>query len=232
MKIVSVTRCYNESPDIIHRFIKGYWFSDRIIISDGGSTRSETLTTLLDYQSMFPEKIDILHFKNQTEINDEKWNPDNPHIQFVIDAGKETGFDWIILDDMDDVPNKALREDARMVIENSPLPQINAFRLYMWGDKEFFPNLNGHFEKDWKSLWAWKPSEVNIYTDMSQHHGTILGIRGDYHGLELPYCLLHKSWHPDTIQAKIDRYNKIGIAMSHPLHFAGPPQPLPDYAYE
>jgi glycosyltransferase involved in cell wall biosynthesis len=225
--IITITRCFNEIKNI-DRFMRGYSFSDLIIVSDGGSTDgSYDLLQKYRYKNVI-----TFQYQNQVDLNGEKWNPDNPHIQFIIDQAKVYNPEWIILDDMDDVPNQLLRENAKDIIRNCDKPQINAFRLYMWGDKQYFPQMNNNFDPDYKSLWAWKPSQVDIRTDMNQHHGTILGVTENNLGLDTPYCLLHKSWNPDTIQAKIDRYGKIGIDMSHPLDFAGTPIDLPAWAYE
>lgn len=231
MKIVTVARCFNEINNI-ERFIRGYSFSDKIIISDGGSTDGsiELLQKLEDEYAPI-DKIHVHYFKEQKNVNGQLWNDDNPHIQFVIDLGKAQSPDWLILDDMDDVPNFTLREQARDILSNCTYNQVNAFRLYMWGDTQYFPQMNNYFEDNFTSLWAWKPEFVNIYADLSQHHGTILGV-GEHYNLQPPHCLLHKSWHPDTIQAKIDRYQAVGISMNHPLGFAGHPVDLPDFARE
>lgn len=229
MKIVTVVRCFNEIKNI-QRFINGYFFSDKIIISDGGSTDG-SYEELLKWQERMPGLIKIIRFDQQKNINGELWNDDNPHMQYVFDAGKAENPDWLIYDDMDDIPNYHLRHNARKLLEESPLNQVNAFRLYMWGDKQYFPQMNDHFNTNFTSLWAWKPEFVNIHADQSQHHGTILGVT-DHYDVPLPNCLLHKSWHPDTIQAKIDRYTKVGISMSHPFGFAGNPTDLPEWAAE
>lgn len=224
--IITVTRCFNEEKNI-KRFIDGYRFSDLIIVSDGGST-DKSLDILYDYRSF----VQVIHFKEQIEVNGYKWNPDNTHINYIIDTAKTYNPDWIILDDMDDVPNFTLRNSARNILEHCNKPQVNAFRLYLWGDTQYFPQMNGHFNDAYKSLWAWKPRERHIYADNNQHHGTILGLTDDYHGLDIPLCLLHKSWHPDTIQAKIDKYAAVGIGMSHPFDFAGKLEDLPAWAKE
>jgi hypothetical protein len=100
----------------------------------------------------------------------------------------------------------------------------------MWGEDQYFPYMNRDFHNDYRSLWAWKPKELDIRADLSVRHGTIIGTVDDYLALDIPYCLLHYSWHPDTIQAKIDRYNSLGLPMNHPLEFAGKPVPLPEWA--
>jgi glycosyltransferase involved in cell wall biosynthesis len=237
--IVVAVRCYNEEKNL-PRFFKGYDFADKIIISDGGST-DKSLDIIAEYQSnwTYPVlNIDLLHFDQYEITNETRWNPDNPHINFVLNAAKaqcKNSDDWIIFDDMDDVPNYKLREDARNILETTEKDQINAYRLYMWGTDQFFPQMNNYFENDdHKSLWAWKPSKMNVYADEKLRHGTILGMTNNFYGLPLPYCLLHKSWMPDTIDAKVDRYNKLELPMNHPADGVtfGKPEPLPEYAHE
>lgn len=229
--IVAITRCYNESLNMIHRFCRGYGFADKIIISDGGSTNGarETLERLLIHNS---SQVEILDFEEHVVIGGYRWNPDNPHINFIIDKAKSYNPDWIILDDMDDVPNYLLRDDAEDILNICKEPQINAFRLYMWGDKQFYPKMNNNFDPTYTSLWAWKPSELDVHADNNIQHGTIVGLSENPKRLDLPYCLLHKSWNPETIDAKRERYNTIGLTMLPLSHFAGEPENLPDYAVE
>jgi glycosyltransferase involved in cell wall biosynthesis len=226
LKIVVAVRCYNEEKNI-ERFLRGYDFADLIIVSDGGST--DRSLELLNGAS----KVNLIHFDQRETLNGETWNPDNPHINFVLDAAKAESPDWLIFDDMDCVPNHALRRDARYMMENFVEPQINAFRLYMWGDSQFFPYMNRNFNPDYRSLWAWKPSAVDVRADNSKHHGTIATSTGhNILGLDEPFCLLHKSWHPNTIDAKVARYNKLNIQTGRPETFAGEPAPLPSWAHE
>ena len=223
--IIVVVRCLNEELNI-PRFLHGYDWADRIIVSDGGSV-DNSIQLLTN-----SPKVDLRIFTERETVNGQTWNPDNPHINFVINAALEYSPDWIILDDMDDVPNKNLRECARELLEHTDQPQVNAFRLYMWGDDKYFPNMNNGFADDYRSLWAWNPAKVNIYANNLARHGTILGVSTDVYPVQLPCCLLHKSWHPETINTKVDRYNKLGLPMENPLNFAGVPVPLPDWAYE
>jgi len=228
MKIVVAVRCYNEINNI-ERFLRGYDFADQIVVSDGGSTDS-SVDLLEVYKMQAPLKIKLLNFSEQETVGDQTWNPDAPHMNYVLDAAKELKPDWLIFDDMDDVPNRLLRENARAILEKCDKPQVNAFRLYMWGDDEYFPSMNQNFSPDYRSLWAWRPDVLDIHADPAQKHGTIVGTHPDNYGIDPPMCLLHKSWHPATIEAKMKRYNTLGIAMSHPLQFAGKPELLPEWA--
>lgn len=226
MKIVVVTRCLN-GQEYIDRFVRGYEWADEIIVSDGGSTDDS-----LEMFKTFPDKVSVVNYENVTFIGGYKWNPDNYHIQHAIDEGLKRDPDWIILDDLDDVPNKILRMFAREILEHADKPQVNAFRLYLWGEKRYFPAMNGNFNPAFKSLWAWKPKELTIETDKSVAHGTLSGVLDDYAEIDIPLCLLHKSWHPRTIGEKIKRYNAIGLPMMHPRKFAGKPECLPEWAHE
>lgn len=222
MKIVVAVRCYNESRNI-ERFLRCYDFADQIIVSDGGS--EDDSVSKLEANP----KVVLFHYENYEIVAGHRWNPDAMHINFVLNKAKELNPDWIIFDDMDDVPNFHLQKDARILLEQTDKSQVNVFRLYMWGDDKFFPRMNNNFDPNYKSLWAWKP-DINIYADESIRHGTIVGTSADNLGLEPPYCLLHYSWNPDTIQAKVDRYNNLGLPMNHPLTFAGEPIPISEWA--
>lgn len=225
MKIVVAVRCYNEEKNI-ERFLHGYDFADVIVVSDGGS--SDNSVHLLKQNP----KVQLHHFREYQVLNGERFNPDNPHINFVLNKAKELDPDWIIFDDLDCVPNYILREQARDVLSLQQINQVNAFRLYMWGDKEYFPLMNNYFDYAYTSLWAWKPKEVNIHASEHEWHGTMVGLSKEYYNVEIPMCLLHRSWHPDTINAKVERYRRVGIQTSHPFSFAGNPVPLPEWAHE
>jgi len=225
LKIIVAVRCLNEESHI-DRFLRQYSFADLIVVSDGGSTDG-SIKLLKDR-----ENVELIHFEGGETIDGEFWNTDAPHMNFVLDKAKSYNPDWLIFDDMDSSPNKHLRENARQILEDCDKPQVNIFRLYMWGDGEYFPFMNRDFNINYTSLWAWKPSEINIYADRNERHGTILGTTGNRCDILPPAVLLHRSWRPDTIEKKIERYNKLGIKMGHPLQFAGNRVPLPYYARE
>lgn len=228
MKIVVAVRCYNESKNIA-RFMQGYDFADEIIVSDGGST-DDSVSILETYS-----KVRLFHFPEQETINGETWNPDAPHMNFVLDIAKEYNPDWLIFDDMDCVPNLELKINWRWVFEEKALvwQQINVFRLYLWGDNKYFPHMNRNFDSNYRSLWAWRPNRINIHADKDIKHGTLVGINGETAiGLDIPMCLLHKSYGPETIDAKLKRYNALGLPMLHPLETNGELADLPEWAVE
>jgi len=226
MKIVVAVRCYNEEKNI-ERFLRGYDFADHIVVSDGGST--DDSVSLLKQNP----KVILHHFDYQETVGGETWNTDAPHMNFVLDKAKELNPDWLIFDDMDDVPNSSLRIHARDILERgSSGVQVNAFRLYMWGEDKFFPQMNNYFDLAYTSLWAWRPHRIDIHADKDVKHGTLVGLSPEPVKLIPPYCLLHYSWHPDTIDKKVARYNALGLPMNHPSEFAGEAMPLPEWAVE
>lgn len=230
MNIVVAVRCLNESRHIA-RFINGYSFANTIVISDGGSTDGSV--EIIKAHPLYKDKVRLLHFTEQETVGEQTWNPDAPHMNYVLDAAKELKPDWLIFDDADDVPNKRLWEDARSILENCHDTQANVFRLYLWGETGmYFPYMNRHFNPDYVSLWAWRPAHLDIHADESVRHGTLVGTTPGHYKILPPYCLLHRSWYPDTINAKVDRYNTLGLPMQHPNEFAGQLQLLPDWVGE
>ena len=229
MKIVVAVRCRNEEANI-ERFLRGYDFADSIVVSDGGST--DNSVSLLKRNG----KVILHHFTEKETVNGETWNPDASHMNFVLDKAKELEPDWLIFDDMDCVPTAELRQVARGVFQDVyelQDYQVDAFRLYLWGDTEYFPYMNRDFDESYRSLWAWQPKHRDIRADDLVRHGTLVGLsEKNTFKLKVPYALLHRSWSPETIDRKVARYNALGLHMDHPLSFAGKPEPLPLWAIE
>lgn len=228
MKIVVAVRCYNNLR-FAERFLRGYDFADEIVISDGGSTDGSV--EFLEGKS----KVHLLHFDQYEEKFGRRWNPDNPHMEFVLNYAKSLDPDWLIFDDFDCVPNKYLRDYARDMFEaviRREHKQVNVFRLYLWNSDQYFPFMNRSFDPAYTSLWAWRPKEIDIHANLEKRHGTLVGLASDPYKLEIPMCLLHKSWDNETINEKIDNYTTFGIEFGHPFTFAGEPKLLPGWAVE
>lgn len=231
MKIVVAARCRNDKKHI-ERFLHGYSFADAIVISDGGSTDGSV--ELLKGN----KKVVLHHFEEQVTVGDVTFNEDAPHMNFVIEKAKELDPDWLLFDDIDDIPNYLLRQNARYLFnEVIAEPQVNAYRLYMWGIDQWFPKMNENFHPDYHSLWGWKPRELDICADGEiiegkKNHVSLVGMSNIYAKLAPPYCLLHFSWDEESVIEKQKRYDAMGIPFQHPfdMSIAGKPQPIPEWA--
>jgi glycosyltransferase involved in cell wall biosynthesis len=226
MKIVVAVRCRNGENDIA-RFLYQYSFADQIVVSDGGS--EDNSIAMLEKA----KKVKLYHFDGRENLGDGYWwNPDAEHMNFVLNKARELEPDWLIFDDLDDVPNHNLKNEARSIFETCNDKQINAFRLYMWGTRQYFPKMNRSFDLDYTSLWAWQPKKLNIQADESIRHGTLIGLDPNPYKILPPLCLLHFSWNPETIEKKLEHYRKVGFAMNHPFQMsnAGTPVDVPEWA--
>lgn len=214
MKIYLIARVLNEAHNL-PRFFSQYDFVDKFLISDSGSTDG-TLEILRGHPRVevreYPHRLSVTkHGKTWTYTKETtQWNYLHNWLAEYNDV------DWVILDDIDSVPNKHLRANARELIANSPLPQINVFRLYMWGTDKYFPHLNRNLDLKYTSLWAWMPGVIKIRSDESRAFHTITGISNNPYRILPPNCLLHYSWSPETIKDKLDFYHAIGLKMNNP----------------
>lgn len=230
MKIVVAARC-RDNEEHIERFLHGYSFADAIVISDGGSTDNSINLLKQD------KKVILHHFDIREDLgNGYWWNPDAPHMNFVLNKARELEPDWLIFDDIDCTPNVWLNRSARYLFEvlDKKYTQVNVFRLYMWGDTEFFPKMNNNFDPLYTSLWAFDPKRQNVKANPTVRHGTIIGYSETPFRLEPPLTLLHYSWNPKTIDKKLAHYKAVGFQVDHPFNMpnAGKPVPLPDWVME
>jgi len=227
MKIVTLVRTRNEERNI-ERFIRCYqdWV-DLILVADGGS---EDNTKELAGQF---KKVKVRDFKERVECENNIWgNPEGKHINFLIDwAEKEEEADWLIRDDCDCFPTKALQADGRRLIETSPHNYIYFNRLYTYHQTHYFPKLN----RPGTSLWSWKAGLLRADdVDFAAGFSSLREVRkGSRLELSFPYAGLH-CFAPDDgeIERKLRFYRDSGLSptMLHPLDFGGKLELLPDWA--
>ncbi len=235
MKIVVAVRTRDESRRI-GAFCAAYAWADSIIVADGGSA-DETISIAAG----FPNVI-LRAFGERTPLKRGHWrNNDSAHINHLIRCAQEVSADWIVFDDCDCRPNYRLREEGRAILEGCEADVVMAVRVYLWGLDEHFP-LMAKPAGDWEAgLWAWRPS-LDLWTvDVPPAWGFRIGshlLSGEFPNpvrLMPPYCLLHYSWDdPSRVEQKVKTYRDSGLipGQLHPLEFAGPLEPLPDWARE
>ncbi len=239
MKVIAIARTLNEQDNIIKFFQSYYGFAYKILVADGGST-DNTLNVL---ESLAEGAEGVLEYRNfpdkayQTPESTAFMNPQNKHVNFLIDWAQTFDPDWIIFDDVDCWPNFILRERLKSVFdlaESGNHDAIMAYRLYVYKQEGYFKQLNDAGQ----SLWAWRASEpvrAREGTPFMMHINNIPTENALW--LDHPYVLLHQSWQTDeTIAAKREFYEKIrgsgGVGTPDPRTVYGPLVMLPDYAYQ
>lgn len=224
MRIITICRTKNEAKNI-ERFCHSYsQFSDLILIADGGSTdNTKQLAEQFD-------KVRIKDYEDRVTINNRTFNPENAHINFLIDWAKDEQADWIFIDDCDSVPNYLLRRDIKSHLYLTGKAQISAFHVYLWDDGNmWFPDMNNNGHPDWTHVWAWQPHLLNIKGDTTRLFVHLENTARDKDKLieAFPNCLLHYSWNQDTIKKKVENYNIIGLPMIEPMIAEAYGQPKP-----
>lgn len=227
MKIIATCRTRNDEK-IIGRYCEAYQnIADVILIADGGST-DQTVEVAKSYP-----RVEVIHFDKQMKVNNDiKINPQGKHVNFLFQAARQRGADWITFDDSDCVPNFMLQNDARRYMRDAEERAIFLRRIYFWGEKDIFPKLHAPNT----SLWAFR-SDLRIMAGESDPwhlhmkwnpHIDLSPLRPEAKHIELPHCLLHFSWpSPEEADAKVKWYRESGVQPScaHPLQWAGPTEP-------
>lgn len=223
MNIVVICRTLNERRNIA-RFCKAYNWANHIIVADGGS-RDSTVRIARKYHN-----VEIRPFKERIYQNGHWRNPHGKHINFMIDEALKLGADWIIFDDCDCVPTAALQSHARGMLEGTDKRVIMLYRLYVWGLKEYFPEMN----IPGKSLYAWRADmPVRAVEDEAwgSHCMTSPWQAGDVLELDNPLSCLHYFCQDEAVtQAKLEFYKLGGDAANHPLTYGGALAALPEWA--
>jgi glycosyltransferase involved in cell wall biosynthesis len=238
VKIIACTRTRNEAENI-GRFCQSYAWADQVLVADGGSL-DNTKEIAAKYENV---KIRDYHVYVDMD-NGIHRNPHGSHLNFLIDwAFLEEKADWIIMDDADCFPNKFVRENARMIMENTKRNFVYITRLYLWKDQGHFPQLaKPNKSPDYvPSIWAWKRgARMKFRSDQESRkksHQELAFIPPKRQVLNLmpPYALLHCPWQTEEmVQRKLAFYRNSGEVpnMKHPLEFGGVIEPLPIWAVE
>lgn len=227
-RIIVIARTLNEAHNITE-FCTNYGFADKILITDGGSTDG-TVTLARRFDNV--EVRDVSHL--QVPLEDAPGGfvtPEAEQTNILIDWAMGERVDWIIRDDIDCWPNSHLRRRARQLFATVKLPSIFVYRLYLWGEDQWFPKMS----KPGQSLWAWKPAEIDIWAkegDLLNSGVEGLPAENKRVYLEQPLvCLHYFARNEEEVQRKIAQKAAIGQKSVHPLEsIYAPPQPLPDWA--
>jgi hypothetical protein len=232
-KIAVVLRTLNERPHLA-RFLWGYDWVDHILVADGGSTDgTQEFLSSHPKVSLCEYTVNITHPKTGVVRN-----PEGAHINFLLDWAGSIGVDWTILDDADGCPNFVLRKYGREVLEAESADSLYAFRMYIWGTEEWFPDLTGgslNPGPEWSSLWAWRSGLVR----WSEEDPFKSVLEDPYlesvtkHKLPYPSALLHYfCLTPEIAERKRMFYSQtLDGGLQPQLESCGPLRRLPSWAH-
>lgn len=214
--ITVIVRTRDEASNI-DRFCQSYHWADKILIADGGSL-DDTVKRALSYPN-----VEVREFAQRIYKNGLWRNPHAEHINFLIDWTDKP--DWVIFDDCDCVPTLDLQKCFRDISNTTRDDIIMLYRLYVWGDSQYFPKLN----EPGQSLYAWR-GNIDIRAIDNNLWGSHEIFIPDIPTLKLglPLTCLHY-YCPDeqTVLNKMEFYGK---EMEHPLKSSGPLEQLPKWA--
>ena len=237
--IVVVVRTRDEEHRI-GQFCEAYKDADKILVADGGS-EDNTVSIAKSYPN-----VEVRHYNKRVRLDKGYWrNNDSDHANFLFNWAYSLEPDWVIYDDCDIRPNYLLREQYRSILEGTDKDVVLAVRIYLWGNKQYFPLLSSPLGEvgGQGSLWAWR-GDLDLWTvDVPPAYTFIVGnmdikeFRTDTKCLELhyPLCLLHYSWDdPDKVEKKVHYYRESGFipGMKHPLDMGGDLKPLEEWMVE
>jgi len=193
--------------------------------------------------SQYP-KVKIRNYDVKVECANGIWrNPDYLHLMFLWDWAIEEGADWIISQDCDQRPNKFLKQDARIIMEDMKEDFLLATQIYLWGKEQYFPELSNHGQ--WiQGLWAWRANiNLRVIDKMPHFEFSFDGNKSidintmpnRCHRILPPYCYMHYGWQTEEqVDKHLEYYRKSKLieGMVHPLDFGGRLAPILDWMQE
>lgn len=238
MNIVVLVRTRNEAHRI-EKFCEAYKDADAILVADGSSD-DNTVELAKQFPNVVVRNYPVLKQMDNGLVR----NPDGPHVNFLIEWSRQDHPNsFCILDDVDMLPNKILKEGYRNILETTTANFVHVVALYLWGHKQHFPQMSKPSGEWEPSLWAWRNNidfkmiDVPPAFDFSIGGRKINDLRKQTNNLDIfpPMCRLHMSWDdPERVKKKVEIYQKSGLipGMKHPLDFAGSLEALPEWAIE
>jgi glycosyltransferase involved in cell wall biosynthesis len=232
VKIYTILRTRNEEKNL-DRFICSYLLAgvDKILIADGGST-DDTVSIAKNY---WMSGVEVRNYTDRVYGLNGLWrNGEGKHLNYLIDWALGDGADWVILQDCDCVPNKLLQESLRREIEFAEcdsLKVIQATLIYMYGQDQYFPELN----KPGPSLYAWHKDSGIRFSEVDPWNVDLVSqepIKRGTFDIPLPACCLHYFCpDPETMVAKHNFYKNSGQQPSHllPTESCGPLESIQDW---
>lgn len=220
MKIIAGVRVKNETRNI-DRFIQCHLNAgvDEIIVSDAGS-EDDTVLLAKAY-----DKVKVIHYDGRVKMENGLWrSPNGGHWNFIIDQAIKDGADWILHEDCDCVPNKSLQfilRDQLELANKSNKKVAMAYRIYMWGNSHYFPELN----KPGQNFYAFTADSGIRYIEHPWHTELVdTSPLKQAHNFIFPNVLLHY-FCPDkeTTEKKMKFYIDSGQipGYQHPLESCG-----------
>lgn len=236
--IIATARSFNEHRNI-EQYCRAYQWADKILIADGGST-DDTKELALKYP-----KVEVRDYLNTVQLPNGKFrNPDGPHIQFLVDWATEIGGTWIIHQDVDQRPNKFLKNDVCGILNNSTDDFVVVTQIFTYGGINYYFKDLSHAGGDWmQGLWAWRLSKNLKIIDKMPHyefsydgeHSIDINQQPRVLRLLPPYCFMHFGWEDEAVTQEHVRYyneTKLIPGMEHPLKWAGKLVPCENWMIE
>lgn len=227
MKVIVTARTRNEEKRI-ERYVMSYQWADKILVADGGS-EDDTVSICKGLPN-----TEVRMFEKRVPSDDGKvWrNPHGEHINFLIEWAEEEGADWIIFDDVDCIPNYALKTEGRFLFKTAEADYLLANRVYFYKEDKYFEKLTKP-TGDWTpSLWAWRANkEIRAKEEDGWEHYIDVHLEGlEGQAILPPFCLLHYFYPDDEfMKKKLDFYRHMRKGILDPKEYGGELLPLEDW---